>query len=58
MTLSVGLMLNPEKFKNQYNELPGQFPGGGGGGGGPPAGGDTHKNVTGMLVGKLKSMRF
>ena len=46
MTLSVGLMLNPEKFKNQYNELPGQFPGG------------THKNVTEMLVGKLKSIRF
>ena len=48
-------MSNPAKFKNHYNELPGQSPRGGGGGGG----GDTHKNVTGIwLVGNLKSIRF
>ena len=57
MTQSVALMLNPEKFKNGYNKLPGQSPVGGGGGG--RDGGDTHKNVTGIwLVGNLKSIRF
>ena len=54
MTQSVGLMSNPAKFENQYNELPGQSSQGEGGGGG----GDTHKNVAGMLVGKLKSITF
>ena len=52
MTQSVALMSNPAKFTNHYNELPGQSSGGGGGRGG----GDAHKN--GMLVGKLKSIRF
>ena len=55
MTQSGALMSNPAKFKNHYNELPGQSSRGGGGEGG----GDTHKNVTEIwLVGNLKSIRF